>query len=87
MDKNTKILLGVGALAVVGYFIYQNNKKSDTKASAIGKTGIPIVPTANRGNLPCGSRDVKETSLSGYTTCTHGNDVPKIFAPDGTQIK
>jgi hypothetical protein len=34
--NNTQILLGVGALAVVGYFVYQNNK-SDKKANASGE--------------------------------------------------
>lgn len=36
MDKNTKILLGVGAVAVIGYFIYKNN--NTPKANAIGKS-------------------------------------------------
>ena len=29
MNKNTKMLLGVGALAVAGYLIYQKNKKKN----------------------------------------------------------
>jgi hypothetical protein len=29
MDKKTKMILGVGALAIAGYLIYQNNKKKN----------------------------------------------------------
>ena len=37
MDKNTKMLLGLGAVAVVGYLIYQNNKpKGFANASGRG---------------------------------------------------
>jgi hypothetical protein len=37
MKKNTQILLGVGALAVVGYFIWKSTQKDGTKASMQGK--------------------------------------------------
>jgi hypothetical protein len=45
LNKNTQILLGVGALAVVGYFVYQNNK-SDKKANASGEgfTASVMIP-------------------------------------------
>jgi hypothetical protein len=39
MTKQTKMLLGVGALAVVGYFVY--TKMKGTKANAIGSTMKP----------------------------------------------
>jgi hypothetical protein len=28
MNKQTQILIGIGAVAVVGYFIWKNNKKA-----------------------------------------------------------
>jgi len=36
MDKNTKMLLGVGAVAVAGYLVYQQMNK--TKSFATGST-------------------------------------------------
>jgi hypothetical protein len=84
MNKKTQILLGVGALAVVGYFVWKNNQSKDTFANATGKKNR----TANRGNnLPCGSRELKYVNNAGYTICSHGSDVPTVFAPNGTQIK
>jgi hypothetical protein len=48
MEKNTKILLGVAGLALVGYFLYQKSTKdatSDTSkksfVNASGKIGQP----------------------------------------------
>jgi len=38
MDKKTKILLGVGALAVVGYLVWKNNQPAKT-ANATGRKG------------------------------------------------
>jgi hypothetical protein len=47
MDKNTKILLGVAGLALVGYFLWQSSSKEKTNASKVsfvnanGKSGQP----------------------------------------------
>ena len=46
MDKNTKILLGLSALAVVGYLLWnKSNKKTATSSvsfvNASGKSGEP----------------------------------------------
>lgn len=48
MEKNTKILLGVGGLAVLGYLLWQNSAKEEnnttakvTFANASGKAGSP----------------------------------------------
>jgi hypothetical protein len=81
MKKSTKIMLGLGALAVVGYFIYKNNqddKKSTGVQTATGKKG---------GNFPCKGREVKYVGSDGYTTCTSGNSVPTVFDPNGNQIR
>jgi hypothetical protein len=46
MDKNTKILLGVAGLALVGYFLWESSAKQESSAStkvtfvnANGKSG------------------------------------------------
>jgi hypothetical protein len=40
MQKKTKILLGVGALAVAGYFIWKNNQSKDIFANASGRKKV-----------------------------------------------
>ena len=39
MKKNTKILLGVGAVAVLGYYVWKQNQKPKIFASAVGDVG------------------------------------------------
>lgn len=44
MEKNKKILLGVGVVALVGYLLWSKSKKSTQTASfvnATGKSGEP----------------------------------------------
>ena len=46
MDKNKKILLGVGVVALVGYFLWNKSKKSTSTetasfVNAVGKSGEP----------------------------------------------
>jgi hypothetical protein len=48
MEKNTKILLGVAGLALLGYFLWENTSKDATNdatkktfANASGKSGQP----------------------------------------------
>ena len=48
MEKNTKILLGVAGLALLGYFLFENSSKDATNdatkktfANASGKSGQP----------------------------------------------
>ena len=44
MNKNTKILLGVSGLALLGYFLWENSKNDTTKATfanASGQSGQP----------------------------------------------
>jgi len=46
MDKNTKILLGVAGLALVGYYLFQSSSKETnsskvTFVNANGKSGQP----------------------------------------------
>jgi hypothetical protein len=79
MKKSTKIMLGLGALAVVGYFIYKNNqddKKSTGVQTATGKRGVT-----------CGRNQVKTVTRDGYTYCQSGSDVPTVFDPNGNQIR
>lgn len=64
MKKNTKILLGVGALAVVGYFVYKNNKP---KANASGRC-------SGRGQKEIILKDDSGT----YSVCQTGTSVPTV---------
>jgi hypothetical protein len=58
MNKNTKILLGVGVVAAIGYFVMKNNKPAK-KASAEGKR-----------NIYC-PNGYKETFINGKYICTN----------------
>ena len=54
MQKRTKILLGVGALAIAGYFIWKNNQPKDIFANASGKSLNPTLATLERSpGCPC----------------------------------
>ena len=54
MDKKTKMLLGVGILAVAGYLVWKNNQP---KANAIGAKTEPKEVTACR-RACAGSLDI-----------------------------
>jgi hypothetical protein len=71
MKKNTQILLGVGVLAVIGYFVYKNNTPAKTTASFQGK--------CRRGESETIVSDGKGSSLR---VCQHGADVPR-YEPIG----
>jgi hypothetical protein len=84
MTKNQKMLLGLGAVAVVGYFVYQNNKPKGfagekMNASGRGVFGRPTLDTLER---PCtganGGSSSDPKSPSGM--CCHGQQ-------EGTAIK
>jgi hypothetical protein len=68
MDKNTKILLGVGAVALIGYFIYKNN--TTTKANATGKKGGMMIQNADMGmgmlgaKVDCSSTDTPDAKAN-----------------------
>lgn len=68
MEKRTKILLGVGALAVVGYLILKNNQK-DIFKNATGKgggkglmtsTGVIKLPDTDCTQPACGCSTKRE---------------------------
>ena len=74
MDKNTKMLLGLGAVAVVGYLIYQNNKpKGFSNASGRGI----FAPTGGVTNSTISRNAVKPKCKFGlyatYTTSPSGS--------------
>ena len=75
MTKQTKMILGVGVLAVAGYLLWkQSSKKSFANLTASGLGGAP---TAMRC---CGhkSKVVNTESPSGYTfTCCGGDLAPE----------
>lgn len=49
MDKNTKILLGVAGLAVLGYLLLQNSAKDESSAS----TKVTFVNANGKAGSPC----------------------------------
>ena len=66
MKKSTKIMLGVGALAVVGYFIYKNNqdKKTSTgQQNAGGKTDYRCPKGYTFNNGYCMPNDITKTVI------------------------
>ena len=85
MNTKTKILLGVGALAVVGYFVWKNNQSKDIFANATGRIGKKN-RTANR-TVTCGRSDVKIVTRDGYTYCTRQDSTYTLYDPNGNQIK
>jgi hypothetical protein len=49
MDKNTKILLGVAGLALVGYFLWESSAKKESSAS----TKVTFVNANGKSGSPC----------------------------------
>ena len=74
MTKNQKMLLGVGAVAVVGYLIYQNNKPKGF-ANAVGRPtimgGISNSTTAKPRTTKC----EKYTGETGYYMMPNANGI------------
>jgi hypothetical protein len=78
MNKKTKILLGVGALAVVAYLVYKNNKP---KANATGRN-TKLSQFGSMGNT---------IFDGGYSTnikdeCLCHTDVKTFKRQDGTEV-
>jgi hypothetical protein len=69
LNKNTQILLGVGALAIVGYFVMKNNQQPK-KANASGVKGGATFMTSNYVGSVCPppQRDWKIVGDYGGTT-------------------
>jgi hypothetical protein len=67
MQKNTKILLGVGALAVAGYFIWKNNQPKDIFRNATAsKDPVPY------DKRPCPCKKLV-ASANGTDLCASGH--------------
>jgi len=79
MDKKTKILLGVGVIAIAIYYFLNKSKetKSESTAKFVGVDGLPT----NLGSNVCGSEpcrsDEKAVKFDQTTLCqqTDGNYV------------
>jgi hypothetical protein len=52
MDKKTKMLLGLGAVAVIGYLVYQNNKPKNM-ANLLSDYGCPKGWTLSKDLKKC----------------------------------
>jgi hypothetical protein len=86
MDKKTQILLGVAAVAVIGYFIYKNNKPA--KANAVGKgsslnptvlsdLGLGVVSSGQNNGCPCAAlapQKEQDIAPNGWDVCAGKNE-------------
>jgi hypothetical protein len=75
MNKNTKMILGVGALAIVGYLVYKQMSKP--KASFANLTSSKTILAA--GTCPC-HKVVSTATLSDGTKldkCADGHYCPQ----------
>ena len=52
MEKNTKILLGVGALGLVGYYMWMNSTKKTTNTTTPTKTNF-VGADGKKSGEPC----------------------------------
>ena len=74
MNKNTKMILGVGAVAIVGYLVYKQMSKP--KAAAFAN----LVSSRTAGGLapgcPCGAKAADQSGAApGWTLCAgNGTD-------------
>ena len=74
MNKNTKMIIGVGVVAVAGYLLYQQSqKKSSSFANLTARTRMGLDRTC-----PC--REVKGTAT---TTMSDGTTVQTDVCKDG----
>jgi hypothetical protein len=89
MDKKTKMLLGVGAVAVVGYLVYRQMNKPKGFMNASGAVFAPqqsgkvfanlTAPdcAANPEMCPCPCGKVVGTANDGTTLCMRGHSCCK----------
>ena len=68
MNKNTKILVGVGLLAVVGYLVWDSNK--DKKVNATGRQLLTTRGGTNKdsGNRYCSKNEIEQIAPDGGKT-------------------
>jgi len=83
MNKQTKMIVGVGVVALAAYLIYQQNqKKATTTASFSGVVGPRMMNAAGSPNrvIPqcCGHIGAKGSD--GYYTCCNGTDISQRSA-------
>jgi hypothetical protein len=64
MNKKTKVYLGVGALAVAAYYIWNKSKTSSTKANAVGKEEICYSNIPYLHRVPCNDPRAKQSFAS-----------------------
>jgi len=84
MNKNTKMILGVGAVAIVGYLVYKQMNKKAEFANAVGI--MPTTTSRTRSGFsapgcPCGARAADQSAApAGWEVCA-GTD-PKTGLND-----
>ena len=66
MNKNTKMILGVGAVAIVGYLVYKQQSKKPAFANL---TAPALAP-----GCPCGApAPASAQTMPGWTVCAGKN--------------
>jgi hypothetical protein len=90
MDKNTKMLLGVGAVAVVGYLVYQQMNKKSFAGEKMNASGRGIFAptggvTSRRPVCKGGLYATYNTGAMGQVTSTTFHDC-KTGAETGTSL-
>jgi hypothetical protein len=66
MNKNTKMILGVGALAIVGYLVWKQMSKPKAAFANL---------TAAAPGCPCGqAAPAGDQTMPGWTVCAGKND-------------
>ena len=73
MNKNTKMILGVGALAIVGYLVYKQMNKTATSTASF----------ANVSGRIAGGGYLSDTSSSAMRCCGHKSKVANAESPSG----
>lgn len=73
MEKNTKILIGVGIAAVAAYFVYRSKSKAKTQTGGEAQTGV-------KGKCPEGFVYARINCIK--APCPEGECVPMDMIPE-----
>jgi hypothetical protein len=91
MKKETQILLGVGALAVVGYLVMKNNqqpKKANASGIFANETSLPTKKLGRGFACDIGSKQSIVTAKDGtrFFRCINPRGLVSFYDGDGNQV-
>lgn len=89
MNKNTQIILGVGALAVVGYLVMKNNnKKANASGIFANETSLPTKKLGRGFACDIGSKQSIVTAKDGtrFFRCINPRGLVSFYDGDGNQV-